>query len=452
MRKFSLLLLTTLCISLSASAQKNIILEQVRTFSMLGPIMNYWTLPSTRSTFINQLTDQLLNKKNAVLSDTTIRIIPINNLKDKGTESIYFTTADTTTQHLYVDIYEYDPVTFFYYQPEYIHDSLLFKRTRSVFQVGLLFVDHKKNVISNDGLTICVGQGSGNGFGIIAGNLAITPKGFTDMLNLSIGKLLDTANNSALIEVKVAPAFYADNFILPEIGKYPVLQTKSQKDIYSYQYNGKSEMIRMGDKFYEELIAKGKKKNIPDNSPIENVITATGNINSSDFVQLRQECRDVIRDKNYTIKLINEVNPNFNYLSEADLFTHFLSGPVHVLLKEKDTIARFSIYKNIGMPEKKIFLSKISNGYDSSSVVNINASSATRIVFCEYKVEGYLGDQPFSILCTDRNSLKEIYLDEKRIAVAKGNFLPERIAIFDASLDIEKLNQLMMIAFTKFYQ
>ncbi len=120
MRKFNLLLLSILCFILSANAQKSIILEQVRTFSMLGPVMNYWTLPSTRSTFITQLKDQLLNKKNAVLSDTTIRIIPISNLNDKGTASVYFTTADTTTQHLYVDIYEYDPATFFSYQPEYI--------------------------------------------------------------------------------------------------------------------------------------------------------------------------------------------------------------------------------------------------------------------------------------------------------------------------------------------
>ena len=59
---------------------------------------------------------------------------------------------------------------------------------------------------------------------------------------------------------------------------------------------------------------------------------------------------------------------------------------------------------------------------------------------------------PFVIRCTDRNSLKEIRYNEKEIAVAKGVFLPDRIAVFDASLETEKLNQLLMIAFSKFYQ
>lgn len=451
MRKISLIIFV-IVYSLSASAQKNVILEQVRTFSMLGPVMNYFSLPDTRSTFIKQLNDQLLAKKNARINDTTLRVITLENLKQYNTASVYFTNADTATHHLYIDIYEYEPNTFYYSQPDYLQDSLLFKRTKSVFQLGILFVNHEKKIITNDVLTICVSPGSSNGFGLIPSNLSVTPKGFTDLLNLGIGRLLDEQNNTDMIEIKAPPAFYADNFILPEISKHPVLQTRSQKDIFTYQRNGESEMIRLGDTFYEELIAKGKKKNVKDNSPVANVINATGNQNSSDFVQLRQECRDVIRDKNYTLKLITEINPNFSFISQADVFTQFLSGPVHVLLKENDTIARFSIHKNIGLPEKKIFLNKISNGYDSSTVTTIGGSTVPRNVFFEYQVKGFLGDTPFVIRCTDRNSLKEIRYNEKEVALAKGIFLPERIAVFDASLETEKLNQLLMIAFSKFYQ
>ncbi|MBW0179115.1 hypothetical protein [Sediminibacterium sp.] len=451
MRKISLIIFV-IVYSLSASAQKNVILEQVRTFSMLGPVMNYFSLPDTRSTFIKQLNDQLLAKKNARINDTILRVITLENLKQYNTASVYFTNADTATHHLYIDIYEYEPNTFYYSQPDYLQDSLLFKRTKSVFQLGILFVNHEKKIIRNDVLTICVSPGSSNGFGLIPSNLSVTPKGFTDLLNLGIGRLLDEQNNTDMIEIKAPPAFYADNFILPEISKHPVLQTRSQKDIFTYQRNGESEMIRLGDTFYEELIAKGKKKNIPDNSEIANAINATGNLNSSDFVQLRQECRDVLRDKNYTLKLVTEINPNFSFISQADVFTQFLPGLVHTLLKDKDTIARFIIQKNIGIPEKKIFVNKITNGYDSSSTVTISGSSVPRNVLFEYLVIGIIGEQPFVIRCSDRNSLKEIRLNDKEVAVAKGIYLPERIAVFDASLEMEKLNQLLMIAFSKFYQ
>jgi len=451
MKKACLLILLFASV-LSVHAQRNVILEQVRTFSMFGPVMNYFSLPDTRNTFLKQLNEQLGTKKNARINDTSLRIIVLDQLKQPNSTSIYFTNADTATHHLYIDIYEYEPNTFYYSQLQYQQDSLLFKRTKSVFQLGILFVNHQKNIIANDVLTICVSPGSSNGFGLIPTNLSVMPKGFTDMLNLGIGRLLDENNNTDMIEIKAPPAFYADNFILPEISKYPVLQTKSQKDIFTYQRGADAEMIRLGNTFYEELIVKGKKKNVEDNSPAANVINATGNQNSSDFVQLRQECRDVIRDKNYTLKLITEINPNFSFISQADVFTQFLPGPVHVLLKENDTIARFSIHKNIGIPEKKIFLNKVSNGYDSSSVVTIGGSSVPRNVFFEYQVKGFLGDRPFLIRCTDRNSLKEIRYDEKEVALAKGIFSPERIAVFDASLDTEILNQLLMIGFSKFYQ
>ncbi len=451
MRKLNLLILSLICFFF-ATAQRNIILEQVRTFSMLGPVMNYFSLPDTRTVFIKQLNDQLLARKNARVNDTSLRIATFDNLNQYNNTDVFFTNADTNTHHLYIDIYEYEPNTFYYSQPQYLQDSLLFKRAKSVFQLGVLFVNHQRKIITSDVLTICISPGSSNGFGIIPTTLAVTPKGFTDILNLGIGRLLDEQNNSDMIEIKAPPAFYADNFILPEISKYPVLQTKSQKSIFSYQRNGESEMIRLGDTFYEELIVKGKKKNITDNSAVANIINATGNQHSSDFVQLRQEYRDVLRDKNYTLKLITEINPNFSFISQADVFTQFLPGPAHVLLKDNDTIARFTIHKNSGIPEKKIFLNKVSNGYDSSSVVPIGGPSAPRNVFFEYQLIGLLGEQPFIIRCTDRNSLKEIQLNDKEVAIAKGIYLPERIAIFDASLDSEKLNQLLMIAFSKFYQ
>jgi hypothetical protein len=450
MRKINLLIVLLAC-SLAVNAQRNIILEQVRTFSMLGPVMNYFSLPDTRSVFIKQLNDQLSSKKNARISDTSLRIVTIDQLKQYNTTNIYFTEADTSTHHLYIDIYEYEPNTFYYNQPQYLQDSLLFKRAKSVLQLTVLFVNHQKAIVTNEVLTICISRGSGNGFGIIPTTLAVTPKGFTDILNLGIGRLLDEQNNTDMIEIKAPPPFYADNFILPEISKYPVIQTKSQKDIFSYQRNGESEMIRLGNTFYEELIVKGKNKNIPDNSELANAINATGNQGSSDFVQLRQESRDVLRDKNYTLKMVTEINPNFSFISQADVFTQFLPGLVHVLLKDTDTIARFTIHKNIGIPEKKIFVNKVSNGYDSSSVVNIGGSTVPRNVLFEYQINGLMGEQPFVIRCADRNNLKEIRFNNKEVAIASGSFLPERIAVFDASLDTEKLNQLLMIAFSIFF-
>lgn len=419
---------------------------------MFGPIMHYWTLPEVRSGFINQLNKNLLKNRNAQVSDTAVNILEFDDLKKISTAPILFTNSDSTTWHLYIDLCEFEPNTFYSVQPQYQSDSLLFKRAISVFQLGVLIIDASKKIIANEMLTICVSPGSSSGFGVSAKGLAVTTKGFTDMLNLGFSRVLDEKNEFELIEVKAGQPFYADNFILPNISNYSVTQTKFQKDIFSYERDGKAEMIRLGDRFYEELITKGKKKNITDNTPLALAINSTGNQNISDFVQLRQECRDVIRNKDYSLKLITEINPDFRFITEADVFTQFLPGPVHVLLNNQDTIAYFSITKNIGIPSKKIFLNKISNGYDSSSVITIGASAISKNIFYEYQIDGLIAGKTFAIRCSDRNTLKEITFDGTDIAIAKGVFLPERFAFFDASLDTEILNQLLMIAFTGFYQ
>lgn len=451
MRKIYLVIVYIFCLQL-ASAQKNIILEQFRTFSMVGPVMQYLNSKDTRNTFIQQLNENLTKYKNAKLADTSIRIIRLPDLKNISTANSYFTNADTSSWHLYLDLFEFETNTFFYSQPEYQEDSLLFRRTASVFQLGVLLINHSKEILMNEVMTICISRGNSNGFGIMALTPSLTNKGFTDMLNLSLARILSPDNTVDMIEIKASPVFYADNFILPVISNYPLTPLTVKKDIVSFKRNGSDEIIRMGDSFYEQLITKGKEKNSKDTSQIGVLINATGRQNTSDFVQLRQECRDVLRDKNYTLKMFIEINPDFNYLNEDDAFTSFIPGKIHALLQNNDTIAKFVITKNLGFADRKVYLNKVGNGYDSLSVFSFEGSDIVRNIFCEYQIVGTLRDKPFFIRCMDKNMLKEFIYDHKTIAIARGRFLPERFAFFDASLDTEILNQLIMIGFSRFFR
>lgn len=451
MRKFYLFVLATIC-CLQVFAQRNVILEQVRTFSMVGPVMQYMNSPETRNTFIHQLNDNLLKHKNAKLADTGMRVIRLPDLKTISSASSYFTIADTSTWHLYIDLYEFETNAFYYSQPEYRDDSLLFKRAASVFQLGILLINSTKEILLNEVMTICISRGNSNGFGIMAASPALTSKGFTDMLNLATGRLLSPDNTADMIEVKAAPAFYADNFILPVIGNFPVFQLTQKNNIASYKRNEADEIIRMGESVYEQLIVRGKNKTVSDTTLLGRIIYSSGRQNSSDFIQLRQECRDVVRNKNYTLKMFIEINTYFNYMNEDEAFTAFMPDTVHCLLGEKDTIAKFAIVKNIGLPDRKLYLNKLSNGYDSTTVFSFSSDDRMRNVLCEYQITGKLQNKPFIIRCSDMNALKEFVYDKKTVAIARGKFLPERFAVFDASLDTEILHQLMMIGFSRFFR
>ncbi len=453
MRKFYSSIVCMIIV-LSASSQTKVILEQFRTFSMVGPVMKYLNNEETKAVFLKQLNNNLLKHKNAQLVNDELRLIALPDLKQISSANVPFTLSDSSTWHMYLDLYEFETNTFYYAQPEYQEDSLLFKRTESVFQLGVLLTNSAKDIILNEVMTICVSRGNSNGFGIMADALSLSNKGFTDMLNLSLGRLLDPENKIAMIEVKATPAYYADNFILPFISNYPVIQVNSKNNIASFKRDNTDEIIRLGDSFYEQLITKGKNKNIVDTSIVGKAISNTDRQSASDFVQLRQESRDVMRDKNYTLQMLIEINPIFNYRNEDEAFTSFMPDQVHFLLANKDTIAKFRITKNtgIGIGDRKMYLNKISNGYDSTSLVTIQPDDVSRKVFSEYVVAGFIHNEPFMIMCSDKNKLKEFYLNKKNVAIAMGRFLPERIAVFDASLDKELLNQLMIIGFSRFFR
>lgn len=453
MRKFYVSIVCAIMF-LSAASQTKVILEQFRTFSMVGPVMKYLSNEETKTVFLKQLNNNLLKHKNAQLNDHELRLIVLPDLKQISSSNVPFTLADSSTWHMYLDLYEFETNTFYFSQPEYKEDSAVFKRTESVFQLGVLLTNSAKEIILNEIMTICVSRGNSSGFGIMAATPSLGSKGFTDMLNLGLGRLLDPENKIAMMEVKAAPVYYADNFILPIIGNHPVIQVNGKNNIASYKRDQTDELIRMGDSFYEQLIVKGKNKNIEDNSLINTAIINTDRQSSSDFVQLRQESRDVLRDKNYTLKMFIEINHLFNYKNEDEAFTSFMPDPIHFLLSDKDTIAKFKINKNtaLGIGDRKIYLNKISNGYDSTSIILLRPDDVTRNIFAEYVISGSIRNEPFMIICSDRNMLKEFYLNKKTAAVAMGKFLPERIAVFDASLDKETLNQLMMIGFSRFFR
>jgi hypothetical protein len=436
---------------------------------MIGPAMQYLNNEDTKTVFLNQLNSNLLKYKSAQLIDQELRMIALQDLKQTRSANVPFTITDSSTWHLYLDLYEFETNTYYHAQPEYKEDSLLFKRTASVFELGILLTASNKEIILNEVMTICVTRGSSNGFGITATTPSLGNKGFTDMLNLAFERLLNPENKISMIEVKAAPVFYADNFLLPIISNYPVIQVNNKNNIASYKRDQTDELIRLGEPFYEELITKGKNKNVVDKSIISTAINNTGRQNSSDFVQLKQDSRDVLRDKNYTLKMLIEINPIFNYLNEDEVFTSFMPDSLHFLLKDQDTIAKFKIIKNtslvlenqlvlktknngLGAENRMIYLNKLSNGYDSTSIFLMNPDEVSRKIFSEYVITGLIHNQPFTIMCSNKNTLKEFYLNQNNVAVAMGKFLPERIAVFDASLDKEILNQLMMIGFSRLFR
>ena len=263
---------------------------------------------------------------------------------------------------------------------------------------------------------------------------------------------LDSSNQTELIEIKAPPVYYADNFILKQLKNSTKTEVKENKSVWQFNLNGNPEVLRMGEQLYDEIWVKRKLIDSSATPLLLSKIKETGNTASSDFIYLRQECRDVFQDKNYTIKLATEIDPFSQSTSKKEIFTNFLPGAVNMMLLGKDTVAVFGIFKRVGDPNKQIYLDKTTNGIDSSSTASISNEPYTFQVTYDYQMTGKIKGSQFTVYSFWNNEMKELYLNNQLICIVKGKTDPENFILINGYNDTEMIKELLLIAYNKFLQ
>lgn len=455
MRKY-LLPPVFLLFSVALHAQHKTVLERFRFISGVGPLARYFNIPSIRTNIISQLSQSLADNGYPPLSDTTA---PVNfefpqRMTNFSANDIQFSNADTTNIHLYIDLLEVRPDIFFSATSSQ-NDTAVMARTRSVFLLSAYLFNHPKKQLFKEELDILLSHATNTG-GIGAlyqttnGTLNVTPRGFADLFRLATKMLFNPKNELVQIEVKASPAYVGDNYLTAPATNHPRTFVTTTKGVSAYTLNDKREMIRQGAAQYLEMVIKGKNAQ-PYPANIMETIRAQYNYTHSDFVWLRQECRDVLRDKNYTLNITSQIDPE-NVNPQPYTFTNFLPGNVHYLQSDNDTIAWFSIEKNIFRPANKYYPGIVSNGIDTASFVVISEQPAITVQQ-QYVITGTIAKTPFTIRCSGAdNSIKEIFLGNDLVCIAQGKFNVEKFVVFGASLSPEILNPLLLIGFNSFLE
>ncbi len=456
-----LLNLFLLCFVLQVPAQKKAIIEQFRCISSIGPVMNYWKSTQVQELVVKQLSQSLLRYQQLLLPDTAnLHIQVLRNSQGANNIKPEFTDSDTTHLHLYIDLFELDPGSYFSYVKYDPKDSLIQKRSTSIFVLKVWMVNYKKDIVFLDALTISVIPSKTNKIGnsylnsIRYNTLVTTPLGFAEIIKKGMALLLNPDNTLQLVEISAPPAFVGDNYLIAKTVKQHDIITVVKNDISSYEYNKNREMIRMGEPLYEEIQLKAKTPVVYPEVLLK-ALKRANNYNNSTFLFLRQDARDVIHDKNYFIKLTSQIDPLYQAGSSYFPFTNFLNGNFHYLISEKDTLADFSIQKNVADETgKKIYPNMVSNGNDSSFFfLNDLKTQPEWPVVYNYVVTGNISKHDFSILYGGiSGKIKEVYLDKKLVCITEGKNGPEKLVVFDNTLKPELLNQLLFIAFIRFFE
>jgi hypothetical protein len=443
-------LLLFICIVFKLPAQNKVVVEAIRSFSMFGPSMYYLEDTAVQSSIKSKLSVILNKNFKLLLSNETLPIENYTSTEALKNNTIKFNIADTSTWHLFIEVYEYDPISFLTGSALEAPDSAIIAGASSIFQISCILTNGLQEIISNQSVFAAISNTETAGFGIRPKNIFLTKKSFASVVQVGIQMALNPDNETMVADIKTPAVYYADNFMMGHINNTSKILVNTVKDTWGYTVVGNQELLRMGEQLFDEIWVKRKLVDSSASPLLLKKIKETGNTASSDLIYLRQECRDVYQDKNYTIKIATEIDPYSTASSKKELFSDFLSGEVHLMLEGKDTAAIFGINKNIGDANKQVYVDKTTNGMDSSSVAKVSKKDFPFQVTYDYQLTGKIRGERFTIQSFWNHEMKEIYLNNKRIGIVKGKTDPENFIIVNDATNASIMKELLLIAYNKF--
>jgi hypothetical protein len=417
---------------------------------MFGPSMYYLEDTAVQSSIKSKLSVILNKNFKLLLSNETLPIENYTSTEALKNNTIKFNIADTSTWHLFIEVYEYDPISFLTGSALEAPDSAIIAGASSIFQISCILTNGLQEIISNQSVFAAISNTETAGFGIRPKNIFLTKKSFASVVQVGLQMALNPDNETMVADIKTPAVYYADNFMMGHINNTSKILVNTVKDTWGYTVVGNQELLRMGEQLFDEIWVKRKLVDSSASPLLLKKIKETGNTASSDFIYLRQECRDVFQDKNYTIKIATEIDPYSTASSKKELFSDFLSGEVHLMLEGKDTAAIFGINKNIGDANKQVYVDKTTNGMDSSSVAKVSKKDFPFQVTYEYQLTGKIRGERFTIQSFWNHEMKEIYLNNKRIGIVKGKTDPENFIIVNDATNASIMKELLLIAYNKF--
>lgn len=434
-------------ICFASQAQQIIYPGNFRCFSGNGPVMNYWKDAAIMQQFTGELDSLLQQKMNLRLpKNVSLNFVPFKKSstdKQAGANTNGFPKIN-------IDLIEFSTEGYIQQFNLDILDTAFVREVQSVFNLQVNIQANAQETSLTRSIEVFVKNGPAQGMGIPVNNLPVTAKGFSLLMMKSLAILLDTSAQHEQIEMKVSKPYIGDNFILAQTAGMPRTEIMSSKQISRFQFFNQQQILRWGPQEYRDIMLKGKNKTILSND-MEEAISKHRTGAASDFVFLLQEGRDVVGDKTYQLMIPAQLS-SASDAYQISPFIHPLAGKYHSLLSGTDTIAHFSIRRDVPAPGKQLYFHQVSNGIDPSSLYTITETPSIVAVKYDFLVEGDMMGTPFSIGISSGTYIREFFLNNRPISIAIGNKAPERFVIFDTSVSPALFNALMIIGFNSYFQ
>ncbi len=471
----------SLLFCLPLHAQKNLVLKSVSYHNNSGKTLNYLELPQTKA-YLNKTLDSLSKKywqipsllsNEFIIQKTNSPLNPSINefaLIDPklGNANHVLLTTDSLQQRnkavpncfITLEIVELPMSSL---NNLISNDSSLRKHFLSALKIGLFQMVaniqlNKGETIFKKAVTLILYRNKRvMSFGFRHPDYGISPKNFENLLAKGLSVVLDHSNTIGLLELEYDQVNMNDNFIQPFIQHQTKIFIASEKNNLQYLWKDQMQYLQYEEPTNEEIyLTKEEKASLPKN--LKKEIRA---------VDLRypffalEESRDIFSNKNYTLKATVYAMRNsadeprvFSYNVRTGLPLVFVNGKTHVFLKDKDTLAHFKIQTDKKDSRKQKFLHQLVEP-SNDSIIHIENKERKSSQEYAYIIEGEFKGMPLKINCSGMRGMttvvREIYLDNKLIAIVQGSTAPEIMTVLDKNLDAVTLNQLLLLSFSRLF-
>ena len=445
-----ILLIISLMMACMGFSQTKMVIERIQCTSSFSYLFNYLNNPEIKAKVYWAIKTNAVNvlhvsfDQNEPMPVFDIRTRTFGTLADRDLDIII--NKPQKGLHLFVNINE-NSILLPKGKKLSKQEIALLQTAGCVINLQLVVTDNDGNIKLDKMLDFAVQNKNTNSIGYLNKNYSMSPTSFIEFTQKATKILLDTFTNSTDVQIAYAtPAYFADNFIMPNIAskKRIIAETKNDFAIFTLPDSSKNMLRFPNTKMY--LMNLKKKGNATYNIQEQAAISYKKQHGGLKYCSMQHEFRNVLGNKNYTSHIAVAIDDEGVY----EPIFKFLPNRINFLLADKDTVAWFNVYSNFRETGKTVFIDRVYNGIDTSTQLVMFEKNMQESIVYSMSIEGEMGSHSFNILYSGID-LKEIFYDKQLVCVVKGEKLPEAFVLINANLPKDILHQLLMLAFIKTY-
>ena len=454
--KFYYCLFSFCMVAVPSAGQQQVKLEEIRCYSAVGPLPDYLRDQAMNVSLASQLQQILYQERSWRLTDSLQLPVSFPELVDlKKEKPLVIKDKNSSLLHLWIDFFEMQPSVFFSATGEYAPDTVIARRSSSVIKIIFYLVNSKNELVEKNELDLSFTQAESPAIGFLFNGMLIedrpyflptTARGFSEAFLQGMKIIFNRDNTASLIELKVPPAYFYNNFIPSSSQKNPdILRPELKNNAFRFTYNGGSQLLRNGDQEVTEVWVNTKKSEKFPGSVFD-TLKLLRKLGENDFLCLQHVMRDVLNDKTYDARFFSIANQETVMEGAFPL----VQKRIHYLLQNTDTVAYFTAkYKPRLDETDMIWLNRSYNGIDSATVFNLEPVFRSYPLATEFELSGIVLGQPFFIRIRGRYHFwKDIGLNNQIVMRVQGINLPERILMTQAIADSRTMNLLLLLAYS----